>query len=120
MMRWSLSIQGFNIELEHIEGKRNSSAHYLSRYMHPNTNLKNDTDIIINAINKIELKKETSKLIKSLVNSHKSDEYCQKIKLKLENKDKSIIDNHKIQDDLLYKIVFLRYRSADVGRGDLK
>ena len=26
MMRWSLSIQDFNIELEHIEGKRNSSA----------------------------------------------------------------------------------------------
>ena len=73
--------------------------------MHPNANLKNDTDIIISAINKIELKKETIKLIKNLVNSQKSDEYCQKIKLRLENKDKSVIDNHKIQDDLLYKIV---------------
>ena len=52
--------------------------------MHPNANVKNDTDIIISAINKIELKKETIKLIKSLVNSQKSDEYCQKIKLRLE------------------------------------
>ena len=73
--------------------------------MHPNSNLNNDTDIIISAINKIELKKETIKLIKSLVNSQKSDEYCQKIKLRLENKDKSVIDNYKIQDDLIYKIV---------------
>ena len=39
MMRWSLSIQDFNIELEHIEGKRNSSADYLSRQMHLNSNL---------------------------------------------------------------------------------
>ena len=82
MMRWSLSIQDFNIELEHIEGKRNSSADYLSRQMHPNASLKNDTDIIISAINKIELKKETIKLIKSLV-----------------------IDNYKIQNDLLYKTI---------------
>ena len=104
-MRWSLSIQDFIIELEHIEGKRNSSAEYLSRQMHPNANLQNDTDIIISAINKIELKKERIKLIKSLVNSQKSDKYCQKIKLRLENKDKSVIDNHKIQDFLLYKIV---------------
>ena len=82
MMRWSLSIQDLNIELEHIEGKRNASADYLSRQMHPNANLKNDTDIIISAINKIELKKETIKLIKSLVNSQKFGEYCQKIKLR--------------------------------------
>ena len=74
MMRWSLSIQNFNFELEHIEGKKNSSADYLSRQMHPNSNLNSDTDIIISSINKFELKKETIKLIKSLVNSQKSDD----------------------------------------------
>ena len=63
--------------------------------MHPNSNLKNYTDIIISAVNKIELKKKTVKLIKSLVNSQKSDEYCQKIKIRLENKGKSIVDNYK-------------------------
>ena len=73
--------------------------------MHPNTNLKNDTDIIISAVNKIKLKKETIKLIKRFVNSQKSDEYCQKIKIRLENKDKSIIDNYKIKNDLLYKTI---------------
>ena len=105
VMRWSLSIQDFNIELEHIEGKRNSRVDYLSRQMHPNANLKNDTDIIISAINKIELKKETIKLIKSLVNSQKSDEYSEKIKIRLENKERSIIDNYKIQNDLLHKTI---------------
>ena len=100
-MRWSLSIQDFNIELEHIEGNRTSSADYLSRQMHPNANLKNDTDIIISAIKKIELKKETIKLVKSQVNSQKSEEYCQKIKLRLENKERSIIDNYKIQNDFI-------------------
>ena len=40
MMRWSLSIQDFNIELEHIEGKKNPSADYLSRQVHPNSSLK--------------------------------------------------------------------------------
>ena len=28
-MRWSLSIQDFNIELEHIEGKKDANADYL-------------------------------------------------------------------------------------------
>ena len=74
MMRWSLLIQDFNIELEHIEGKKISSADYLSRQMHPNSSLKNDTDIIISGLNKIELKKET------LVISQKLDKYCQIIK----------------------------------------
>ena len=105
IMRWSLSIQDFDIELEHIEGKENCSADYLSRQMHPNSNWKNDSDIMISAVNKIELKKETVKLIKGLVNSQKSDEYCQKIKIRLENKDKSIVDIYKIQNDLLYKII---------------
>ena len=73
--------------------------------MHPNANLKNDTDIIISAVNKIELKEETIKLITSLVNSQKDNEYCQKIKVRLENKEKSIIGNYKIQNDLLYKTI---------------
>ena len=67
------------------------SADYLSRQMHPNSNLKNDTDIIISAVTKIELKKETVKSINSLLNLQKSDKYCQKIKIRLENKDKSIV-----------------------------
>ena len=96
MTRWSLSIQDFKIELEHIKGKRKSSVEYLSRQMHSNLCLKNDTDIIISTVNKIELKEETVKLIKSLVNSQKSDEYCQKIKIRLENKNKSIVDNYII------------------------
>ena len=36
IIRWSLSIQDFNIQLENIQGKRNSSADYLCRQMHLN------------------------------------------------------------------------------------
>ena len=51
------------------------------------------------------MKKETVKLIKSLVNPQKSDKYCQKIQNKFENKDKSIVDNYKIQNNLLYQTI---------------
>ena len=110
MMRWSLSIQDFNIKLEHIEGKKNSSADDLSRQIYPNSNLKNDTDIIISAVNKIELKKETIKLGKSLVSSQISDGYGQKLKNKLENIDKSVVDNYKVQNDFLYKTIHTEIR----------
>ena len=78
--------------------------------MHPNSSLKNDTDIIISAVNKIELRKETVKLIKTLVTSQKLDKYWQIIKNKIENKDKSTIENYRIQNDLLYKIINTVYK----------
>ena len=100
--RWVLSIQEFDIEIQHISGARNNIADYLSRQTYEFQELQvstRETSIINDLATKFT--PQLRKMFKDMLKYQKLDERIQKIIRKLQNKEK-ISKKYEIHSRILY------------------
>ena len=104
--RWIMAIQNFDIKIEHIKGKENIEADLFSRNpeIYPNSRKKPE-EVIISALQKIEISEELRKIIKNLEESQDKQDNLQEIKRKIEREDKNEEKcKHKLVNKLLCKL----------------
>ena len=126
LMRWTLLLQSLVFDIQHKDGKLHRNADCLSRYPYE------DPDEGIDEVDYLQVEQIVGKQIEKqiekqsekrmdkrwenldLIQEQRDDDWCKRIVSKLENKNKRYLIGYRVENGLLYRVMYSSNREPQL------